>query len=607
MADFHYYVSDQNGNDSNDGLTPQTAWKTLLHAVDNVESHEGGDTYVHFGPGTYSTRDATGTECIVITTDGLSETERLIWCGDPSAKYLVDDRPGIVRFTATDEDGIPLQSYAIAMRTESWEGLQFSEFWDLRVDGGAWSGIHCIGGVLRRVTSVGISGGINGSINSSIITQRTYAYDCTFVGRTGAKNIIGVRCKAIGSTGGFESCVLYHCVGIGGDYCFQSGDYYNCLAIGGSYGYYGGKVIMANCVAFGCKTGADFTGVLHNFHAIQCGSEFDSSSTKIIIHDGLTSTNPSSIPMYIPDVLESILPLKWIQYPVERNIISNIGWAVVSNLGDVVDLSAPVEIEIPYGGLKCDVCLGIALPFVSTTQTGEVTVELQENTGEGDNPNWVTRKSKTLSAPFEVKSDRKFPVTSFMWDDGGQSGGTQMRQFKWRFLVSADEDAQECEIQGGSSGYYFHYVLGVHPYESYPNAQEDFCGNPVWVDGRMPFPGPGVVTKTSLDWDGSIIDDPPAICLEEIGARVVDVPVRGGQTFTLRIKVKHNGAGEERKPSVRLVGEDVSLSATQDSASGAWELITFSNITPTIDDVMKLYLINNDDEAKAWFADLSIE
>jgi len=193
MADVRYYVSQQNGNDSNDGTSVAQAWKTLTKAMQSVPTPSAGDNiYVHIGAGTYR-------EKVIPTNNGLSATEKIHYCGDPYSAYLINDIPGRVRITGCDADEYPTNG-----RILDWTGKTNIELWDVYVDGSN-NEYACYNiPVSRRVHAAGVSGFYYG-------TQ----YNCT----------------AFSGQYGFYNGTQYNCTAIGGSYGFNSGTQYNCKTL----------------------------------------------------------------------------------------------------------------------------------------------------------------------------------------------------------------------------------------------------------------------------------------------------------------------------------------------------------------------------------------
>jgi len=138
-----WYISKQNGNDSNSGTSKDDAWQTF--APCNAAIYSGiireGDT-IHVGPGTYTSGEdpysSTGNH-IWAKQGGLS-TIPVYFLADPNCQWLTDDTPGPVQV-----DFVIIQDAVINV-----EGFDiFSHY-------GVWSGgIYYYGGSVNIESSVG--------------------------------------------------------------------------------------------------------------------------------------------------------------------------------------------------------------------------------------------------------------------------------------------------------------------------------------------------------------------------------------------------------------------------------------------------------------------
>ena len=101
MADVLYYVSQQNGDDSYDGLSAATAWKTLTKATTTVPTPASGNTcYVYIGPGIYRER-------VIPLNYGYSADYKIIYRGDAYCQHLTSDTPGRIRITGCNTQEYP--------------------------------------------------------------------------------------------------------------------------------------------------------------------------------------------------------------------------------------------------------------------------------------------------------------------------------------------------------------------------------------------------------------------------------------------------------------------------------------------------------------------
>jgi len=100
-----YYVDAENGNDTNDGLSPSTAWATLTKAVSTVKV---GDRVI-IAPGVYR-------ESIIFSTES-SVNNPITFEGDTAGKYF--GREGVVRWTNLIDDLNPPSSLTAPLTAQT--------------------------------------------------------------------------------------------------------------------------------------------------------------------------------------------------------------------------------------------------------------------------------------------------------------------------------------------------------------------------------------------------------------------------------------------------------------------------------------------------------
>tara|TARA_R110002153_G_scaffold25168_4_gene80074 strand:- start:3215 stop:4915 length:1701 start_codon:yes stop_codon:yes gene_type:complete len=241
-----YYVSAQNGSDSNAGTSVGAA-KASYSAGIALLSSAGDKLYI--GPGYYP-ESAT----VNMVGDG-SFTDPIQIIGDPEAEFLTSDNPGEVVVASRDSDGIGQNTYLMNFSTDEHFYVK-----NITFIAGKGSAARCInmsdseGLFFENCHFVGGFYGVYGD-NDHDLT----AYNCSFIGcRIGARAINGV-----------------HCVGVCGYNAFYQGYYYGCIAIGGFYGFsschndnYGysgtGYGSVYNCFSLGNYTGTrDCSGQNH--------------------------------------------------------------------------------------------------------------------------------------------------------------------------------------------------------------------------------------------------------------------------------------------------------------------------------------------------------
>jgi|LSQX01.1.fsa_nt_gb hypothetical protein len=240
LTDTHYYVNQQRGSDNFDGLTPQTAWKTITKAIDTITTNNmTGHIIVHVAPGHYRER-------LALQQSGLDLNHLFIIEGDPNCLVFPNANPGIVRITGCDANEIASESSPLI----NFNNKTFIEIRNVYLDG------------------------CNTIVQGNSIYGQNLR-NCKINGQTGAVNVTCYDCEAIGATC-YRGCTAYKCLGIGGNVFYQCPDVYNCTALGGNIGFGDWTSSTAynsyNCVANGCING--FSGYFSKCQAINCTNPF---------------------------------------------------------------------------------------------------------------------------------------------------------------------------------------------------------------------------------------------------------------------------------------------------------------------------------------------
>lgn len=273
-----FFVSSQNGNDSNDGTSVGTAKASISAGIGLLSS--AGDI-VRIGPGYYPEAST-----ITFSVDGTLENPMQI-IGDPEAQFLTSDNPGEVVLACRNADGTtaglftkvldftnddhyyvknltilagaPGSTNARCVNTSNSDGIYFEN-------------CHFVGGYYI----------VYGDINN----DTTY-YNCSFMGgRNGVFAVNCINCISIGGFYPYYRSYLYNCIAIGGFYgindCYSDGygssaaDYgaiYNSISIGGYYNYR--NPAGNNMISFGAS-GRGFS--YGNHYAIGAYSIYDENS-----------------------------------------------------------------------------------------------------------------------------------------------------------------------------------------------------------------------------------------------------------------------------------------------------------------------------------------
>ncbi len=230
MAD--YYVSAENGNDGNTGLSEAQAWATIDKAASDVLA--GND--VHIAPGIYR-------ETVVADNAGaLGNPIRFI--GDPECLHFANESPGRVRITDTNA---------------SEEVQDDPELISSKQDYVEWHNLHL--------------DGADQAIDFNSYTGRI-VYDSVIAGIDGVINAgAAVRCYVTGRANIMQDCNAEMVVAICGGTVFRWGTQKNCLGIGGGQGYIYDSIARSdNCIAIGGRMGWRNCGAntIYNCWAFSC-------------------------------------------------------------------------------------------------------------------------------------------------------------------------------------------------------------------------------------------------------------------------------------------------------------------------------------------------
>jgi hypothetical protein len=197
-----YYVSQQNGSDDNDGLSPLTAWATIEKAFMNARANNEGDVRVYIGPGNYELSN-----CICPICPGIDRNHKIVYQGDPECTYLANDVPGIVLISFKDcPDYYCIDFY----------GRQFVEIRNINIIS-TGTNISVISGsedpTVNVISDVNIYSNTNGvqriTAKNSIVMSKNNCFDKCYA----------YNCAAIGSNmsntyAGFLNCTSYNCIAI---------------------------------------------------------------------------------------------------------------------------------------------------------------------------------------------------------------------------------------------------------------------------------------------------------------------------------------------------------------------------------------------------------
>ena len=211
MADIHYYVSQQHGDDNNTGLSVAQAWATLTKAAQTVQTPDAGNRHrIHWGPGTYR-------EKISFSYAGRSATENITYEPDPNCVWLTGDTPSRCRITGCDSNEIASSGDLVKWNNKNYVTFGCDE-------------AECFADGVKGTAMYATNGGLG--------------QNC-------------VRVNAQGGGYGFLYCTATNCTAQGGycgfNYCTAT----NCTVQGGSNGFMGtpsNKCVVYDCTAASCAT-----------------------------------------------------------------------------------------------------------------------------------------------------------------------------------------------------------------------------------------------------------------------------------------------------------------------------------------------------------------
>lgn len=227
MADIHYYVSAQHGNDLNTGLSEAQAWATLTKAAQTVGTPAVGNNHIIvWGPGTYR-------EKLTFAYGGRSANERIIYRPDPDGLYLTQDKPGRCRVTGADANEMVSAGDCVNFNSKGF--VQF----------GDWGSDCWVDGVSGMFSSI-----IRGTAGTSWCV-RVNVQNSEYVG---ILNSVAYHCRAYACVTGFVGCECFNCMSTGCRIGIGNSVSHNCTVIGGHYGFQGTNQ-SDNCTASGAFQG----------------------------------------------------------------------------------------------------------------------------------------------------------------------------------------------------------------------------------------------------------------------------------------------------------------------------------------------------------------
>jgi Right handed beta helix region len=188
LEDLTIYVNGTTGNDSNNGLTPATAKKTIQAAVDILPDRIRCNVIVDVAPGIYREY----VRIYGITVDPIKSLRLL---GDESWTETSAGNPS-VRVTGTDQDASPTRVRPYCMRVDNSSNVTIEGF---HFDWASDSGLHLRNGdyKVKRCKATNNAFGINAQPQAYV----------DFVSCVGSSNVYHGLCVSRSSEATMTSCV----------------------------------------------------------------------------------------------------------------------------------------------------------------------------------------------------------------------------------------------------------------------------------------------------------------------------------------------------------------------------------------------------------------
>jgi len=241
-----YYVSAQNGNDSNAGTSVGAA-KASFSAGIALLSSAGDKLYI--GPGYYPESST-----INMVGDG-SLTNPIQIIGDVEAEFLTSDNPGEIVLACRDSSGVGTNTYLMNFSTD--EHFYIKNITFVAGKGTSTRAINATNSEGVFFENCHFAGGMYGVYGDN--DHDVTLYNCSLIGnRIGTYRTNGIDCVSLCGYTGFGQGLYYRCISIGGFYGFNQN--YNDL-----YGYGGSDYgALYNCFAMGSYTGIKDSAGMNN-------------------------------------------------------------------------------------------------------------------------------------------------------------------------------------------------------------------------------------------------------------------------------------------------------------------------------------------------------
>lgn len=577
-----YYVSQQNGDDNNDGLSPNTAWKTISKATTDIGIPVDEDVYIYIGPGVYR-------EFVTLVNGGTDSSHRIIFAGDPNCVHLINDNPGIVRITGCNEDEIPSSVDSPIIK---YNMQPYVEFWDMWIDGNVATPTYAVDGNI-------VNGG-NGQIirrvklHSRLGFQNVECYECTAIGYVNYNSCTSYNCISIsgGNTnvGGFYSGIAINCAALGGYYGYYNCASYSCIAISNAYGFYGST--SENCYIAYAAAGAYNTGTHKNMRMCQAGTT--------------TNTHPLTLlDLNISTVLCDVLKDSGISY------VSTIPPMTANNAPAPYVVSRSSVYGSTYEAWKAFSKINSASTDCWATVNGTNTGWLAIDTGRDTTINYYKLACRAASTALS------WPKT---WTLEGSNNGSTWEVIDSRenemFVGNGEEKIFHLEspvtyrhyrinvtANGGLASY---LAIGTFDFGLTTDITmpKDINGNTRIVEDGTVDIGPWENPNYIVDWD-NYFETPPGIMINGAGEISFKFPVEANRDVIKLVRVKHVNTASDKKPRIICRGLGMEFSTSAASEPDTWELLSLT-FTPSRTGIMELVLTTRDADPTAYsvFSDI---
>ena len=256
-----YYVSQKNGDDSNNGLSHDNAWLTITKACQTLVA---GDI-VYVASGNYKEKPNN-------VNSGV-EGNLIEFIADTDSSFFPNESIGDVIVTGEDDNGyatsgivwtcerdyVSIIGFIVHGSSDNYAMYRGNGTGRINTDCHFISNRGVYYGMNINCTLIGgYYGSYYGNHNNCVIIGGTYgsrygtSNNCVIIGGTyGSRYGTSANCVVIGGNYGFRDEINNNCTVIGGYYSVRSSTSTNSIVIGGTYGFYYGTSV--NCIAMFCQ------------------------------------------------------------------------------------------------------------------------------------------------------------------------------------------------------------------------------------------------------------------------------------------------------------------------------------------------------------------